>query len=68
TFGRLPQIAQDTLLITGTDDVIPPPENSFIIAERIPGAWLVQFKGAGHGLMYQYPERFSRIVLAFLQD
>jgi pimeloyl-ACP methyl ester carboxylesterase len=67
TFGRLPQITQDTLLIAGTDDVIPPPENSFIIAERIPGAWLIQFKDAGHGLMYQYPERLSRIVLTFLQ-
>jgi pimeloyl-ACP methyl ester carboxylesterase len=68
TFTRLPQITQDTLLIAGTDDVIPPPENSFIIAERIPGAWLVQLKDAGHGLMYQYPEKFSRIVLTFLQD
>lgn len=67
TLSRLPQITQDTLLIAGTDDVIPPPENSFIIAERIPGAWLVQFKDAGHGLMYQYPERLSRIVLTFLQ-
>jgi len=36
--SRLPQITQDTLLITGTDDVLTPPQNSFIIAERIPGA------------------------------
>lgn len=68
SFSRLPQITQDTLLITGTDDVLTPRENSFIIAERIPGAWLVQFKDAGHGVMYQYPEKFSRIVLTFLQD
>ena len=26
-------------------------------------AWLIQINGAGHGLMYQYPEQFSsRIV------
>jgi pimeloyl-ACP methyl ester carboxylesterase len=66
--SRLPQITQDTLLITGTDDVLTPPQNSFIIAKRIPGVWLVQLKDAGHGLIYQYPEKFSRIVLTFLQD
>ncbi|RCV65347.1 Pimeloyl-ACP methyl ester carboxylesterase [Methanophagales archaeon] len=37
------------------------------LAEQIPGAWLVQFKGGGHGLMFQYPEKFSSIVLYFLE-
>jgi len=68
TFSQLPQITQDTLLITGTDDILMPPENSFIIAQQIPGAWLVQLKGGGHGVMYQYPEKFSRIVLTFLEN
>ncbi len=68
SYSRLLQITQDTLLITGTDDVIPPRENSFIMAERIAGVWLVQFKDAGHGLMYQYPEKLGRIVLTFLED
>jgi len=68
TFSRLPQITQDTLLITGTDDILTPPENSFIIAQQIPGAWLVQLKGGGHGVMYQYSEKFSRIVLTFLEN
>jgi len=44
-----------------------PARNSFINAEQIPGAYLVQFKGAGHGLMFQYPEKFSSIVLYFLE-
>lgn len=38
-----------------------------VLAEKIPGAWLVQIKGGGHGLMYQYPDKFSRIVLTFLE-
>jgi hypothetical protein len=27
--------------------------------QKISGAWLVEIKGGGHGLMYQYPEKFD---------
>jgi pimeloyl-ACP methyl ester carboxylesterase len=68
SYDRLPQVSSPTLVVTGTQDILTPPENSMIIVERIPGAWLAQFEGAGHGLMYQYPERFSGVVLAFLAN
>lgn len=68
SYDRLPQVASPTLIVTGVQDILTPPENSLIIVERIPGAWLAQFEGAGHGLMYQYPERFSGVVLAFLAN
>jgi pimeloyl-ACP methyl ester carboxylesterase len=64
--SKLNNITQPTLVIVGTDDVIASPVNSLLITERIPGAWLVQMKGAGHGLMYQYPEKFSSILITFL--
>jgi pimeloyl-ACP methyl ester carboxylesterase len=64
--SKLNNITQPTLVIVGTDDVIASPINSLLITERIPGAWLVQMKGAGHGLMYQYPEKFSSILITFL--
>jgi pimeloyl-ACP methyl ester carboxylesterase len=63
---KLKNITQPTLVIVGTDDVLTPPANSLLITERIPGAWLVQMKEGGHGLMYQYPEKFSSILLIFL--
>ena len=44
-----------------------PPASSLILAQKIPGAWLVQITGGGHGLMYQYPDKVSRIVLTFLE-
>jgi pimeloyl-ACP methyl ester carboxylesterase len=56
------------LVITGTEDVAVPAANSLIIVEKIPGSWLVQIKGGGHGLMYQYPEQFSKIVKTFLES
>ena len=66
TYSRLAKITQPTLLITGADDVNTPWQNSPIMVNLIPGAWLVQLKGGGHGMMYQYPKKFSRIVLTFL--
>lgn len=68
TYSRLPQISQPTLLITGAEDVCTPWQNSLIMVNRIPGDWLVQIQGAGHGLMYQYPEKFSQVLLTFLQS
>lgn len=61
------KITQPTLIITGTKDVAVPSKNSLILANKIPGAWLVQFDEAGHGLMYQYPKEFTNLVDTFLK-
>ena len=66
TFDRLSQIKVPVLLITGTDDIVTPPQNSIMMAGKIPAAWLVQIKGGGHGLMFQYPERFVKVANLFL--
>lgn len=63
---QLQHISIPTLIITGAEDVSVPAANSLILVQKIPGAWLVQIKAAGHGLMFQYPEKFSEIVKAFL--
>jgi len=67
THDRLPDIRPSTLVATGTEDVLTPPQNSLIIVNRIPGAWLVQIEEAGHGLMYQFPNRFAGIISGFLE-
>ena len=64
--GQLSKISVPTLIITGTEDVAVPAANSLIIAQKIPGSWLVQIKGAGHGLMYQYPDKLSKVLQTFL--
>jgi pimeloyl-ACP methyl ester carboxylesterase len=63
---QLQHISIPTLIITGAEDVAVPAANSLILVQKIPSAWLVQIKGAGHGLMYQYPEEFNEIVKTFL--
>ena len=63
----LAKIAKPTLIITGTDDnFYIPHENALVIAGKIPGAWLIQIKDAGHAVMDQYPDEISKILNTFL--
>jgi pimeloyl-ACP methyl ester carboxylesterase len=66
--NQVQNISIPTMIMTGTEDVAVPAANSLILVQKIPSAWLVQIKGAGHGLMYQYPEQFSEIVKTFLEN
>ena len=64
---ELAKSAKPTLVITGTDDnKYQPHVNSLKIVEKIPGAWLVQIKNAGHAVMDQYPEEIGKILNTFL--
>ena len=64
---ELAKLAKPTLVITGTDDdKYQPYVNSLKIVEKIPGAWLVQIKDAGHAVMDQYPEEMGKIMNTFL--
>ena len=66
-YDRLPQIAAPTLVINGAEDTLLPPENSRIIAQRIPGAELVLFPEAGHLYFHEVPEEADAAVADFLR-
>jgi pimeloyl-ACP methyl ester carboxylesterase len=66
TYERLHEIKNPTLVVTGTDDVLIPPQNSRMLAERIPGAKLIEYKGSGHGFMSQARDAFIKDLLEFL--
>jgi pimeloyl-ACP methyl ester carboxylesterase len=63
---KLTTVASPTLIIAGTDDISIPPANALVIASKIPGAWLVQIKDAGHDIMGQYPAEVTEILNTFL--
>ena len=65
TCDRISTITNPTLIITGTEDVTSPPANALLLAEKIPGAWLVQIENGGHGVMYQYPEKVANVIETF---
>jgi pimeloyl-ACP methyl ester carboxylesterase len=64
--SQLTKISNPTLVIIGTDDVTVPTANSVVIAGKIPGAWLVQIKDAGHAIQSQYPDKINRVLQTFL--
>ena len=66
TCNALSNITQPTLIIVGTDNDAAP--DSLTLAERIPGSWLIQIRDAGHGLMYQHPDEFNRVLMTFLES
>jgi pimeloyl-ACP methyl ester carboxylesterase len=67
TCDALAKLDKPTLVITGTDDNFYQPHvNSLKIAEKVPGAWLVQIKNASHAVVNQYPAEVGKIMNTFL--
>jgi pimeloyl-ACP methyl ester carboxylesterase len=65
TFDRLPEIEHPTLVVHGEDDVLVPPGNGRLLADRIPGAELRLYPGAAH-LYFTDEERVDRDVRDWL--
>jgi pimeloyl-ACP methyl ester carboxylesterase len=64
--SRLQNITAPTLVITGSEDVLIPPENARVLAKRIPGARMRCFDGGGHLFVVEQPHQFNEAVLGFL--
>ncbi|KYC52740.1 MAG: short chain dehydrogenase [Candidatus Methanofastidiosum methylothiophilum] len=67
TCSRISSINNKTLVIAGNEDVLVPPVNSEYLASKIPNSKLILVDGAGHALMFQYPDKFIREVTEFLK-
>ena len=67
TYDRLPEIKAPTLVITGSGDRLIPPENSKVLASRIPGAELVMLENAGHGFISDAAPEATKAILDFLK-
>jgi 3-oxoadipate enol-lactonase len=66
SYHRLPSIKTATLVLAGDSDVLIPPKNSRIIAERIPGARLKEISGAGHLFWISHPDETLSALMSFL--
>ncbi|HUJ74773.1 MAG TPA: alpha/beta fold hydrolase, partial [bacterium] len=60
-------IRAPTLLLTGDSDVLIPPENSRLLAQRIPAARLVTIPQAAHEFWIEQPQATAQAVIPFLQ-
>lgn len=65
---ELSKVPNTTLSITGEYDQLNPPEESELIAQKIPNSQLVKFKYSGHAPLAEEPERFVEEVQSFLKQ
>ena len=54
--------------MNGSNDVIMPTVNSFILQQNLPNAQLILYPDANHGSLYQYPELFVSDADQFLSS
>jgi len=67
-YDRLPQIKGRTLVIHGETDQLVPPQNAYILHERIAGSRLVMLPQASHIFMTDQPEASHAALLEFLSS
>ncbi|MGJ5894387.1 alpha/beta fold hydrolase [Streptomyces niveiscabiei] len=67
-YAHLNAITQPTLVLNGSNDVMIASVNSWHLAQNIPDAQLLIYPDAGHGAHFQYPERFLKHALQFLDE
>jgi pimeloyl-ACP methyl ester carboxylesterase len=58
----LPRITAPTLVVAGNCDPIVPPEQSRLIASRVPNAELVLIRGAGHIPFMERANEYQRAL------
>jgi pimeloyl-ACP methyl ester carboxylesterase len=62
----LKEIRQPTLILQGSNDVIIPTTNSYVLQQNLPNAQLILYPDANHASFYQYPELFVSQADQFL--
>ena len=68
SYARLKGLELPVLVVNGTDDIVIPTINSYILQQFLPNAELILYPDANHGSHFQYPELFARHTRIFLDE
>ena len=66
SFDYLKGIPHPTLVVNGSNDVVVPTINSYILQQNLPNAELILFPDSNHGSHFQFTELFNRYVTDFV--
>lgn len=67
SFGKLHTIKAPTLIIWGDQDAILSRSDQEALAAAIPGSRLLVYRGAGHALYWEKPDRVASDLAAFIR-
>lgn len=59
-------ISQPTLVVNGSNDIVVPTVNSYLLQQNLPNAELILFPDSNHGSHFQFTEPFNRYATDFL--
>jgi pimeloyl-ACP methyl ester carboxylesterase len=68
SYAHLKSLELPVLVVNGSDDIVIPTINSYILQQFLPNAELILYPDANHGSHFQYPELFVRHARIFLDD
>ena len=68
SYAHLKGLRLPVLVVNGSDDIVIPTINSYILQQFLPAAELILYPDANHGAHFQYPELFVRHARIFLDD
>ena len=68
SYTHLKGLRLPVLVVNGTNDIVIPTINSYILQQFLPSAELILYPDANHGAHFQYPELFARHARIFLDD
>ena len=66
SFDYLKAIPHRALVVNGSNDIIVPTINSYILQQNLPNAELILFPDSNHGSHFQFTELFNRYVTDFI--
>ena len=66
SYDYLKTIKQPTLVVNGSNDVLMPTVNSFIMQQNMPNAQVIIYPDSNHGANHMYPELFVEHATLFL--
>ena len=66
SFDDLKGIPHPTLVVNGSNDIVVPTINSYILQQNLPNAELILFPDSNHGSHFQFHESFIEYVTSFI--